>query len=332
MSERIGIIVGWEESFPRAFIEKVNQTPGFKAELCTLGGISEVNKPPYRVIIDRLSHEVPYYRMFLKTAALAGSYIINDPFWWSADDKFFGFSLAAKIGVKVPRTVMLPQNSYIPSIDPQRSLRNLQFPIDWEQIVDYVGFPAILKPADGGGWKNVTKVNNLEELFKAYNDSKTLVMTLQQFIDFDNYVRCICIGREFILPIRYDPKSTKGMYGRGEYIETENFMDKETEKKVLDGAWALNQALGYDMNSVEFAIKDGVPYAIDFTNPAPDMDVKSILPKHFNIAVDQMAKFAIKAAREGRQTNPSYTFNKYQQKPAPRPAGVGEWATIRKAG
>lgn len=319
MSERIGIVVGWEDSFPQAFINKVNQTPGFKAELCKFGGTYEEFESPYRVIIDRLSHEVPFYRFHLKAASLAGSYVVNDPWWWSADEKFFGYSLAKKLGIAVPNTVMLPSHSYVPSIDPNRSLRNLEYPLDWEGITKHVGFPAFLKPADGGGWKNVSKVHNIQELFREYNKSNTLVMTLQSNIDFDEYVRCICIGREFILPIKYDPK-------RRCYVETDKpFMSKAVEKEVLDGAWKLNHALGYDMNSVEFAIKDGVPYAIDFTNPAPDMDIHSILPKHFNIVVEQMAKFAIKAAKEGRKNHDGYAFRRFLAKPIPRPEGRGEF-------
>ena len=112
-----------ENTFPPAFIAKVNETPGFHADLIKIGGVEERlgdAATGYRVIVDRFSHEVPYYRFFLKAAALAGTYVINDPFWWSADDKFFGYSLAAKIGVAVPRTVMLPQKAYIPGIDPTR--------------------------------------------------------------------------------------------------------------------------------------------------------------------------------------------------------------------
>jgi hypothetical protein len=318
VSERIGIIVGMETTFPQAFIAKVNETPGYHAEIAKIGGTPERFESAYRVIVDRLSHEVPFYRFHLKAAALNGTYVINDPWWWSADEKFFGFSLAAKIGVPVPRTVMLPQKSYVPTIDPKRSLRNLEYPLNWEAIADYVGFPAILKPADGGGWRGVSRVNNMEELLRAYDASGTDVMTLQQFIDFDEYVRCICIGKDFILPIKYDPK-------RRCYIETNGFMSKELETKVLDATWALNHSLGYDMNSVEFACKDGVPYAIDFTNPAPDMDINSILPKHFHIVVDEMAKFVIKAAREGYRNHDGYAFRRYMANPLPRPAGLCEY-------
>jgi hypothetical protein len=219
---------------------------------------------------------------------------------------------------------MLPQRSYIPSIDPARSLRNLEYPLDWEGITKYVGFPAILKPADGGGWKNVSKVDDMDQLMEAYNKSNTLVMTLQQFINFDEYVRCICIGKEFILPIKYDPK-------RRCYIEAEGFLPKKLEQRVLDGAWALNHALGYDMNSVEFACMDGVPYAIDFTNPAPDMDIHSILPKHFHIVVAEMAKFVIRAARENRRNHDGYSYRQYMARPKPRPSGWCETPETKKA-
>ncbi len=306
MPERIGLLVGMETSFPPAFLERVNREPGIVAEYAKIGGTpAEGWKSPYRVLIDRISQEIPHYRFHLKAAALSGSYVINDPFWWSADDKFFGYSLAARIGVAVPRTVMLPQKDYMHRIDKQRSLRNLEFPLDWEAITKYVGFPAILKPADGGGWRDVYVVRNFEELMRAYDASHQLVMTLQEFIDFDEYVRCICIGREFILPIKYDPK-------RRCYVHAPGFLSKSMGEKIVEGAFKLCDSLGYDMNSVEFAIRDGVPYAIDFTNPAPDMAKESILEPHFDIVVEQMAKFAVKVVREGRTSlGEHYRFSRY---------------------
>lgn len=315
MTERIGIIVGWEDSFPHAFIDKVNQTPGFRAEFAKLGGIREGDTLPYRVLIDRISHEVPYYRIALKHASLMGTFVINDPLWWQADDKFFGFSLASKIGVKIPRTVVLPQHSYISAIDPKRSLRNLEYPLDWEGICDYVKFPAVLKPAEGGGWKNVSIVHDMDELILAYDTSEQLVMTLQEFVPFTEYVRCICIGKNYILPTKWDPQ-------KRDYIPAENFLPKALEAEVLDGAWKLNNALGYDMNSVEFAIAEGVPYAIDFTNPAPDMDVWSLHQFYFDKVVDAMAAFAIQAARDGRTNHRGYAFREWFEHPKQRPVGT----------
>jgi hypothetical protein len=325
MPERVGILVGQEQSFPEAFIARVNAHPGIQAEYAKVGGTPERYESRYRVLIDRISQEVPFYRFHLKAASLAGTYVINDPFWWSADEKFFGYSLASRIGVTVPRTVLLPSKAYIPAIDPQRSLRNLEYPLDWEAIARYVGFPAILKPADGGGWKNVSRANDMRELLAAYDESGQLVMTLQQFIDFDEYVRCICVGKEFILPIRYDPR-------RRCYLDQEGYLSQALETQVLDGAWALNHALGYDMNSVEFAIKDGMAYAIDFTNPAPDMDVHSILPKHFTMVVEAMAKLAVDCVKEGRQNHDGFPFRQYMDTPLRRPPGHGEGFAARRTG
>ena len=301
MTERIGLLVGWENTFPPAFIERCNKHPGIHAELAKIGGTRETFDPPYRVLIDRISHEVQHYRLHLKAAQLAGTYVVNDPMWWSADDKFFGYSLAAKIGVATPRTVLLPQRDYIPAIDKSRSLRNLEFPLDWDAICDYIKFPAFLKPAEGGGWKNVNKVDNVDELLKHYNASGTLVMTLQEFIDFDEYIRCICIGKDFVLPIKYDPKARK-------YIVVEDFLPPAVHQRVVDDAWKLCHALGYDMNSVEFAVRDGVPYAIDFTNPAPDMDYHSITPHYFEIVTDQMVKMAVSLVKEEQKPALRYPF------------------------
>jgi hypothetical protein len=299
MTVRIGLLVGMENSFPPEFLARCNKVPGVEADYPKFGGIAEqYDGSKYDVIIDRISQEVRHYRIALKAAALAGTYVINDPFWWCADDKFFGYSLVQRAGVAVPRTVMLPQKDYISAIDKGRSLRNLEYPLDWERIVEYVGFPAILKPADGGGWRDVSIVKSPAELLRAYDASNTMVMTLQQFIDFDEYVRCICIGRDKILPIQYSP-------ARRAYIHnpTDDWLPRDLMDRIIKDAKTVNELLGYDMNSVEFAIKDGIPYAIDFTNPAPDMAKESILEPHFEVITDWMVDFAIRMAKDPKKNS-----------------------------
>ena len=167
---RVGILVGREKTFPDALIKTINERGKGEtvAEFMKLGGIRHDEPPQYDLVVDRISHEVPFYRATLKRMALEGTIIINNPFWWSADDKFFNFSLAQKLGVAIPKTVLLPQKDYIKGIVSE-SLRNLEFPLDWQGIVDYVGLPAFLKPFDGGGWKNVSKINSLEELWAEYD-------------------------------------------------------------------------------------------------------------------------------------------------------------------
>jgi hypothetical protein len=267
--------VGREKTFPVALVDSINERGGgdVVAEFVKVGGVRHDAPPFYDLIIDRISHEVPFYRAFLKRAIIEGTTVINNPFWWSADDKFFNYSLAAKLGVAIPRTVLLPQKDYMEGITGE-SLRNLEFPLDWEGIADYVGFPAYIKPFDGGGWKNVSRVNSLEELWKVYDTTGMLCMTLQANVEWDQFVRCYCIGQKDVMIMPYDPR--KGYLSGEQYIHDPNYLSGETAERVAQDVLTLNRALGYDINTVEFAIKDDVPYAIDFMNPAPDAELASV--------------------------------------------------------
>jgi len=296
--KRVGILVGREQTFPESIIKSINEKSGgdVTAEMVNVGGIRLDEPKRYDVIIDRISHEVPYYRAMLKRMALEGTYIINNPFWWSADDKFFNFCLAAKLGVAIPKTVLLPQHSYIKDITSE-SLRNLEFPIKWEEIVEYIGFPAFLKPHDGGGWKNVSKIWSIEELFNEYNESSTLCMTLQEGIEYDQFVRCYCVGKEKVLIMPYDP--SKPYLSGMQYVNVDDYLSPELHARVEKDVKTICTALGYDLNTVEFAIKDGIPYAIDFMNPAPDAELASVGEFNHRWIVDNMTEFILRKLKEG---------------------------------
>lgn len=299
MTLKVGLLVGREWSFPPAFIEEVNRRDeGVTAEFVKLGGTHQNEPCPYAVIIDRISHEVPYYRSYLKNAMLQGTTVVNNPFMWSADDKFFEASLATKLGVASPKTVVLPNKEYVPGIVHPDSLRNLVAPLDWQGIVDTVGLPCVLKDAKGGGWRDVFICKSLEELIHNYDQTGLLTMIVQEFIEWDHYVRCLCLGQEEILPIKYDPKERK-------YHLDHAHLTPELGERIVADSLKLVQALGYDMNTVEWAVRDGVPYAIDFMNPAPDLDIYSLTPFYFQWAVEHLATMAIKLAKEPRQERPT---------------------------
>jgi hypothetical protein len=292
---RVGLIVGREWSFPPAFIEEVaRRDAGVVAEYAKLHAPRMDDPPAYDVLIDRISHEVPFYRTYLKHAVLQGATVVNNPFMWSADDKFFGATLATKLGVASPKTVALPNKSYVPGIVPSESLRNLEFPLDWEGLVRHVGMPCILKDAHGGGWKEVYVCRSLEELLHHYDNSGLLTMVVQEFIQWDKFVRCLCLGQEEVLVMPYDPRERK-------YLVQPGYLSPELEARIVQDARTLVQALGYDMNSIEFAIRDGVPYAIDFMNPAPDMDIYSLTPTYFEWTVKTMADMAVRLAKKPRR-------------------------------
>jgi hypothetical protein len=316
----IGLLIGRENTFPVPFLDLVNQRgapEGISAELAVLGGTSELAEQHHAVLVDRISHEVPYYRAHLKSAVLMGTVVINDPFWWESDEKFFECTLARKLGVAVPKTVVLPNKQYIPDIDQQRSLRNLQFPLDWEAIVRYTGLPAVLKPNTGGGWKDVFIVNSVEELITAYDQTGLKTMILQEFINWDDYVRCICIGREHVLPLRYNPKAPFH-----ERYQISNPVEGRLREQAVNDARTLVDALGYDMDTVEFAVKDDVLYAIDFLNPAPDFDNFSIKEDNFGWVLDRMCDLVLAYARGEAQPpwRGEQRWWKYvQRSPSPSP-------------
>lgn len=291
--QKIGVIVGREWSWPPAFIEEVNRRDeGVVAEYAKLGGTRMDEPCPYAVLVDRISHEVPYYRSYLKNAVLQGSHVINNPFMWTADDKFFEASLATRLGVASPKTVVLPNKDYVPGIVPTESLRNLIFPLDWQGIVDYLGgFPLILKDAHGGGWKNVNKVHSYEELWARYDESGLLTMVLQECIEWQpgQYSRCMCLGQSEVLVRKYDPDTRQ-------YLPAD--FSADLMDRIVSDSLKLVRALGYDMNTVEWAVRDGVPYAIDFMNPAPDMDVNSTGYDYHRWCVEHMADLCIRLAKE----------------------------------
>ena len=305
--KRVGVLVGREKTFPEAIIKGINERGKGEvvAEYLKLGGIKFDAPPKYDLVIDRISHEVPFYRATLKRMALEGTIVINNPFWWSADDKFFNYSLGIKLGVAIPKTVLLPQKDYIEGIISE-SLRNLEFPLDWQGIIDYVGLPAFLKPFDGGGWKNVSKINSLEELWSEYDKSGTLCMMLQENVDFDQFVRCYCVGQEEVMIMAYDPRKP---YLSGEqYVHNPDYLAPKLAERVRNDVRTLCTALGYDINTVEFAIKDDVPYAIDFMNPAPDAELASVGEFYHNWITNAVVDLVFKRLAEQR-AQPRYRWD-----------------------
>lgn len=310
--KKIGILFGQERSFPMAFIERIN-SKGVKdvmAEPVRIDKVMQGEASGYHVIVDRISQDVPFYRAFLKNAALCGTAVINNPFWWSADEKFFNNCLATKIGVPVPKTVILPSKDLPPDTTDQ-SFANLAYPLDWEGIFNYVGFPAYMKPFAGGGWKNVYKLNSLNEFFEKHSETGELVMMLQEEIIFTEYYRCYCIGRKYVRIMPYEPRNPHHLRYVADFVPSPERL-KQMEEIVL----RINQYLGYDFNTVELAVRDGVPYAIDFCNPAPDAEVKSVGQENFDWVVETMATYAIERALEQRDGIDNLSWGEYVRRSA----------------
>jgi hypothetical protein len=309
--KKIGVLFGMEDTFPWALINTINHRNLEDVEAAPLqvSYIKDTGERAYELILDRISHEVPFYRTMVKCAAAKGTVVVNNPFWWSADDKFFDNIVAEKAGVAVPKTVLLPHKLFPPNTE-AKSFRNMEW-VNWNEVFEYLGFPIFMKPAYGGGWKDVYKCDNPEEIFKAYDQTRDLTMMAQEAIDFTEYYRCYVIGRKHVRIMQYDPKQPHHL----RYVNNDVKVDTPIIERIHRDALTLCEILGYDMNTCEFAVRDGIPYAIDFMNCAPDADLNSVGKENFDWVVNAMADTLIELVRN------------------PRPAEMtGTWPTVMGLG
>ncbi len=310
--KKIGVLHGKERSFPEAFVARINSKniPGIMAEAVKIDKVMQGEATDYAVIFDRISQDVPFYRAYLKNAALCGTAVINNPFWWSADEKFFNNCLATKIGVPVPKTVILPSRELPPDTSAE-SFANLAYPLDWEGIFNYIGFPAYMKPFAGGGWKSVYQLNNVDEFFEKHAETEQLVMMLQEEIKFEEYYRCYCIGGKYVRIMPYEPRNPHHLRYVADFNPT-----PEKYKEMEDIVLRICRYLGYDFNTVELALRNGVPYAIDFCNPAPDAEVTSVGQENFDWVVETAATYAIEKAMEHVDGADNLTWGEYIKRSA----------------
>lgn len=298
-AKRIGLLIGREKDWPEAFITAVNSNKAnVTAELVKLAGTRLEDECPYAVIIDRMSHEIPYYRAYVKHAAVRGSYIINDPFVWSSDNRFLGATLAEKLGLKFPRTIVLPNKEVETDVVPD-SFRNLLYPMDWEGIIDYVGVPAIFKEIRSGGRRLSYRVHSVEELIQQYDESGTHTMILQQLIEEGENIHCFVIGGEQVMPLRY-------LHETNRYAGDPEMEDKALQEKLISSARRLSRAYGYDINVVEFLRAADELFVVNATNPSPLIDRQLLGTEQFEWLVEETVKLAIERAK--RPLSQRFTF------------------------
>jgi glutathione synthase/RimK-type ligase-like ATP-grasp enzyme len=309
-TKKIGILFGMEDTFPWALIDEINNRArasgeAIEASAVKIGALRQDVPPAYDVILDRISHEVPFYRTFLKCAVAMGAQVVNNPIWWSADDKFFDNVVALSVNVAVPKTVLLPHKEH-PTNTAATSFRNMDF-VDWDAVFSYLGFPIFLKPAYGGGWKDVYRCDDREAFFSAYDRTRDLAMMAQEAIAFTDYYRCYVVGRRRVRIMGYAPEQPHHLRYAAAAGRTP---PAAVGEHMTHDALALCDALGYDLNTVEFAVRDGVPYAIDFMNCAPDADLASVGEENFRWIVRTMADDLMERARSPRPFEPTGSWPK----------------------
>ncbi len=279
--KRAGILFGMENTFPPALVDRLNgMSIDVHAELLHVGGVRIDLPPSYDLIIDRISQDIPFYRSYLKNAALHGTIVLNDPLGSMADDRFYETALAARLGINVPKAVLLPSKMH-PSNTTAQSMRNLEYPLPWKDIFAHIGFPALLKSV-ASRIEAVRQVYNESEFFSAYDQTGDHVMMLQQAVEPEDYVRCYCIGQKDLRTIRLNPLQPID----GHLAPDVSPLEPDLEDRIARDCLTLTRAFGYDLASIDFAIRRGVPIAVDGINPVPDADYYSIGAENFSWVID----------------------------------------------
>ncbi len=305
--KKIGILYGRERAFPDALIKKINskKVKGVHAEPVYIEKVIQGEDSGYAMIIDRISHVVPFYRSYLKNAALCGTAVVNNPFWKSADEKFFDNSLAAKMNVAVPKTVILPSRD-LPADTSHESFINLSYPLDWGSIFHYIGFPAYMKPFAGGGRKHIYRVKNIDDFYNKHGQTGERVMMLQEEIAYEEFYRCCCIGGKYVRVMSHDPRNPHLLRYAADFKPSAKKVKELTALTIR-----INQYLGYDINTVDFAVKAGVPYVIDFCNPVPEADIAVTGEDNFNWLLETSAAFAIERTLSCKEGEDNLTWGDF---------------------
>lgn len=306
--KKIGLMYGIEKTFPQAlenYINSINEKD-VKAETMKFGAVSIEDILAYDVIFDRISNQIPFYRSILKYATLNGTRVVNNPFWNCADDNFFHTALSKKLGFKVPKTVILPSKEH-PIGTSSETFKNLIYPLDWDAVFEYVGFPAFLKPNVENPVQSSYKVYNKYEFFASYNLTSSNVMILQEVIDYDSYFRCFIIGKEDIKIIKYEPSKPLHLRFSKEPLN----ISENLKSKIEDICKTISSAHGFDFNVIEIALKDDEIYTTDLFNPTPIVEKALMREEDFNWIVETTGKYLINLAKKRKTKKIIYKWYEF---------------------
>lgn len=297
----IGLLFGAEDAFPRALVREVNDLASrrslpLRCEPVLTGHVSQEQAFPWDVILDRVGHDVPFYATLLRCAAARGATVLNDPFRPAAADRLLGEVVARALGVAVPRTVLLPHKEHPPGTS-ERTFRNMTL-VDWDEVFRYVGFPAWLKPVRGGARGAARKVHGRDELFEAYDLTRDVATIAQEAIEPAERWRCWVVGRRKARVVPCAPS------------EPRTRAPDDLALRLTRDALALSDALGYDLHAVEFAVRDGVPYAIDLRDGAPEADPDAVSEESFRWLVSETAELLVDRALHPRPWAPAGSWPK----------------------
>ncbi|MEP6599511.1 MAG: hypothetical protein ABJB98_08720 [Actinomycetota bacterium] len=303
----VGLLLGTEDDWPRAFeallavAGPVHDDRGrlhrFDVERLTIEPFSLRAKPRTELIIDRLSYWYYHPREWLKKVALMDDvYLLNSPFTFQAMEKHAAYCAMMRLDLKVPETVLVPYKNPIDHTKYADTAMRYNEPFDLDKIAAQVGYPLYMKPYDGGAWRGVSRIGDVDELHRAYDESGEMLMHLQASVEgFDVFARALSIGAETMV-MRFDPDAP--MHNR--YRVQHDFLDPGTGAEVVTISKTINAFFRWEFNSCEVLVKDGQVYPIDYANACPDVAITS-LHYYFPWAMRALVKWTVFCLVTGRR-------------------------------
>ena len=230
----IGLLLGTEEDWPRAFKEilrRLGPVAGaggtqhvFDCERITIEPFGLRDRPRYDLVIDRLAYWYYHPREWLKKVALMdGVYLLNSPFTVQSMEKHAAYCAMMRLGLKVPETVLVPYKNPVDNARYASTAAQYNRPFDLDAIAERIGYPLFMKPYDGGAWRGVSRISNPAELHAAYDQSGEMLMHLQKAIDYDVFARSLSIGAETMV-MRFQPDQPMHL----RYAVDHDFLEQHT--------------------------------------------------------------------------------------------------------
>jgi hypothetical protein len=308
----LGLLLGTEEDWPRAFEELVRRLGAVRSpadgamhtlrtERILIEPFDLRSEPRYDLVIDRLAYWYYVPREWLKKIALMdGVYLLNSPFTFQAMEKHAAYCAMIRLGLKVPSTWLVPYKNPVDNAKYAYTAAKYNRAFDLDAIADQVGYPLFMKPFDGGGWRGVSRIRDRAALHRAYDESGGMLMHLQASIEgYDVFARSLTIGPETMV-MKFRPD--RPMHDR--YAVAHDFLSPAAGSEVLAISRLVNAFFRWEFNSCESLVVDGpgAPgvHPIDYANACPDIALTS-LHYYFPWAIGTLLKWSVFCAVSGRR-------------------------------
>jgi len=303
----IGLLLGAEEDWPQAFEEILRRvgpvtvdgvTHRLTSERLTIEPFDLTDVVRTDLVIDRLAHWYYHPREWLKKAALVnGTYLLNSPFTFQSMEKHSAYCAMLRLGLKVPKTILVPYKNPVDNVRWAYTSAKYNRDFDLDAIADQLGYPLYMKPFDGGGWRGVSRVNNREDLHRAYDQSGEMLMHLQATVDYDKFARALSIGPETMV---MDFRPDEPMHNR--YAVSHGFLSESAGSQAVAVSRVVNAFFGWEFNSAEMLVAGDEVYPIDYANACPDVAVTS-LHYYFPWAITALVRWSVYCVVTGRRNN-----------------------------